>query len=92
MHRNIKLDGIQITVREIVGNAAVGPLDEAAAESVVESIRQKASEVLDAVDYAAEQRRYQADCTEDASDAADINAGAERWETLAQLLREALAT
>lgn len=94
---DIKLNGkryeLQISVREIIngGMTAVGPLDESGSAQLLYGIREMLENAVYAIDYASEQRSYEASCTKDYEDAADIGSCSKDWEELARNLRELLS-
>ena len=93
---DIKLNGkryeLQISVREIIndGMTAVGPLDDSSSAQLLYGIREMLETATDAIDYAAEQRHYEADCTDNGEDAGSIEFSASVWDELAKNLRELL--
>ena len=95
MVRDFVLNGttyeLQITLREMVGATSFGPINEAAASRVMSGIRDMLDEAVSAVEYAAEQRRYEASCSNDEDDSDSISECAESWEGLAIWLSRFLA-
>ena len=89
---NNKRYELQISVREIIndGATAVGPLDDSSSAQLLYGIREMLENAVDAIDYAAEQRHYEADCTDNGEDAGSIEYGAVVWEELSKSLRKLL--
>ena len=89
---NNKRYELQISVREIIndGATAVGPLDDSSSAQLLYGIREMLENAVDAIDYAAEQRHYEADCTDNCEDAGSIERSALGWGELAKSLRKLL--
>lgn len=91
MHKTITVDGqeyeLQITARRVIndGRTAVS-MDNAETEALLSTIKDDLCSIVTAIDYAVEQREYEASFETDKEAYQDMMNAAKRWENISDRL------